>query len=122
MKSQDYLLAAKIQLTLVDPWDFVTANGSGPFTARIVQVGLDKGDNIYGLVLELDKPLSYQGQEYRHYVATARHEGKTLEDLRLGKKVGCNLAGLPVERARSGDPFDLSWWRGGSAAIADLSL
>jgi hypothetical protein len=123
MTTQSKILAIKVEIVLVDPWDFVTANGSGPFIADVIQSDRDttSGDAV-AFLLELSLPLKHQTSEYRYFIATPRHEGVTFDRLLSGATVGSNLTGIPEDRARSTNPFDLSWWRGGAAAIADVSL
>ncbi len=122
MTRQNEFTGAKVKLVLVDPWDFVTMNGSGPFTADVVQVGQDQPTGKTALLLELRSPLKYKNEEYKHFIASTRHEGASLEQMFSGTQVGCNLTGVPLERLKNENPFDLSWWRGGAAAIADVSL
>ena len=116
------LVGKKFDIVLVDPWDFVTTNGSGPFVADVIRVGHDKSTGVESLVLGLALPLKYKTEEFRYFMATTRHEGRTFQQVLSGEQVGCNLTGIPTERLQGGDLFDMSWWRGGAAAIADLSL
>jgi hypothetical protein len=122
MRNQGDFVGATLQLTLVDPWDFVTANGPGPFRARVIQVRLNKSNEVDGLVIEFDRPLSHSDQDCRHYIATARHDSAPLGELLRGGKISCNLTGMTAERGRGDNPFDVNLWRGGTAAIADVSL
>lgn len=114
-------MGKRIEVTLVDPWDFVTVNGSGPFFADVLQFGHDESTGAAAL-LEFHAPLKYHGEEFKYFVATARHEGVKFDELGTRRPIVCNLTGIPAEKASSANPFDLSWWRGGVAAIADLSL
>jgi len=100
---------------LTDPWDIVSAIGSGPFFARVV--GSEPPTQT--LLLELDPPFQYQSIECRYFVARARHEGVNLSDLN-SRTITCNMTLIPEDRARGATPFDLSWWRGGLGVIADL--
>jgi hypothetical protein len=122
MTTQSDLLVAKVDVVLVEPWDVVTVNGSGTFVADVVQIGQVKSTGTESLLIELHAALKHDRQEYKYLVATPRHVGTTFERLLSGEQVGVNLTGIPGERAKSADPFDLSWWRGGAAAIADLRL
>jgi hypothetical protein len=122
MASETNVLDKRIDITLVDPWDFVTVNGSGPFVADVLQFGHDESTRAPALLLELHVPLKCNAEECKFFVATARHNGVALEELKTGKPIVCNLTGIPAEKAKGANPFDLSWWRGGTAAIADLSL
>jgi hypothetical protein len=116
------LLDKKIDIVLVDPWDFVTVNGSGPFVADVLQFGHDSSTKTPALLLELHLPLKCAAEECKFFMATARHDGVALAELETGKRIVCNLTVIPEEKAKSPNPFDLSWWRGGTAVIADLSL
>jgi hypothetical protein len=122
MTRRDQFTGARVELTLVDPWEFVTMNGSGPFTADVLEVGQDRPTGNTALLLELHLPLRYNNEEYKHFIASTRHEGASLELLFSGIQVSCGLIAMPVERLESADPFDLSWWRGGVAAVADITL
>ena len=111
----------RVKVVLVDPWDLVTTAGSGPFGASIAKSGLNQIGRATMLV-RLDKPFMLSGDKYHYFVATARHENSSLEDLERNLTITCNLIRIPSDRAEGSNPFDLSWWRGGGAAIADLSL
>jgi len=112
----------KVDVTLVDPWDLVTVNGSGPFVADVVQFCLVEPTGATALLLELHSPLRYNAEECRYFIATTRQENVKFEDLGIGKPIACNLTGIPEGKAKSANPFDLSLWRGGATAIADLRL
>jgi hypothetical protein len=116
------MLGAKVDVVVVDPWDFVTVNSSGPLTADIVRIDEAKPTRVAALLLELATPVKYDNQAYKYFIATPRHVGTTFEQLFSETQVGVKLTGIPGERVKSADPFDLSWWRGGAAAIADLRL
>jgi hypothetical protein len=111
-----------VKLVLTDPWDLVTSAGSESRNAFVIKTGQDQNSRP-ALLLELEKPFTVSGDEYKFLVATARHDDTALRDLRKGTTVGCNLLRLPQSRAESGAPFDTSWWRGGwGAAIGDVTV
>ncbi len=58
MASETNLLEKTIDIMLVDPWDFVTVNGSGPFVADVLQFGHDASTMTPALFLELHVPSS----------------------------------------------------------------
>jgi hypothetical protein len=105
-----------VKLVVSDPWDFVSAVGSGPFEAQIVEtegaVTIDKA------LIKLAEPLDYAGNVIEYLVATPRHTNQTLDAISDGI-VHINaqwLDGPPAEWvARTAK------WRGGLALIADLS-
>jgi hypothetical protein len=106
-----------VELLLIDPWEFVSETGSGPFHAVIVDVEPDERK----MLLEVQPPLLYKSVECKYFVAVARHEGSDLLSPSSGNITTCNLTHIPPNRViKSANPFDLSWWRGGIAIIADV--
>jgi hypothetical protein len=122
MTRQKELSGAKVKLVVIDPWDFVTANGSGPFLATVLQVGRDQTTNYTALLLQVDPPFHYKGVECKYLVGSPRHEGRSIEQVFSGEQVTCSFTCIPEDRVKSSNPFDLSWWRGGPSVIADVSL
>jgi hypothetical protein len=117
-KGQEASLEGKdICLILIDPWDLVSDVGSGPFRAHVIQ---DEPSGKF-LLLELKVPFLYNAIDCRYFVAQVRHEDTDLSALIAGSTVACNLTRIPPERVgQRGTNFDLSWWRGGLRAVADL--
>src|SRR5256885_9165404 len=118
MKSNDFV-GRKVHVLVVDPWDFVTTNGSGPFPATIIRT-TNGSVGKTRLLLEFDTPISYKNQQCLYFVADTRLTDQTMDTLFSNGKVGVNLNCVPDERLKSAEPFDLSWWRGGLSLIADL--
>lgn len=113
---------AQIKCVLTEPWELVTTNGSGPFEANVLRKSADTAGRDNALLLEFSAGFKSGDTEYSYFVATTRHESTALDQLFSGARVVCNLIGIPAEKALSAHPFDLSQWRGGMAAIADLTL
>jgi len=72
--------------------------------------------------LKLGKPLCIEAKNFSHAIVSVRHEGHSLNELVEGRNVICAVTFVSDERFSEENPFDLSWWRGGNAAIADVSL
>lgn len=103
-------------LVVSDPWDFGTENGTGPFPFKIVQVGdPQKPDQRDSVLIRLLTPVQHRSKFWEFFTAAPRHVEASLADLSAGREVGWNLTGIPVQRLVA--PFDLSWWRGGGAAL-----
>ena len=45
-----------------------------------------------------------------------------LDSLAKGDVLGCSLTWVPDDKDNLDEPMDLSWWRGGAAAITDLCI
>jgi hypothetical protein len=103
-------------LVVSDPWEFGTENGTGPFSFEIVRVGDPaKPAERDSILIRLIEPVHFRSATWVFFTASPRHEGTSLADLSAGRDVGWNLTGVPADRLPS--PFDLSWWRGGGAAL-----
>ena len=74
------------------------------------------------LLARLQEPLWHEGKPITHVVVQARHESDGFRDLKPGRKFSCNVTAIPAEQAASDNPLDLSWWRGGTAAITDMAI
>lgn len=72
------------------------------------------------ILLELNEAMVKKGTVYRHIVASPRLSKDSISSLATTGSVGCALTWIPEEKYNSHAPMDLSWWRGGAAAIADL--
>jgi hypothetical protein len=103
-------------LVVSDPWEFGTENGTGPFPFEIVRVGDPaKPDERDSVLIRLLEPIRFRSTTWEFFAASPRHVGASIADLSAGRDIGWNLTGIPADRLAS--PFDLSWWRGGGAAL-----
>ena len=98
----------------------VTANDfvQQELTATIVMADTENK----AVLLSLNKPLINGGMTYRHVVASARLAKDNLDTLANEGVLGCSVTWVPENKYNRANPFDLSWWRGGGAAITDLSV
>ena len=74
------------------------------------------------ILLNLDKLLTHEGQRYQRLVASVRLARDDLDTLANAGVLGCSVTWVPDVRFNESDPFNLSWWRGGAAAITDLNM
>jgi len=74
------------------------------------------------LLLEFAPPVQVGAQAYKFAVAHPRLEGDSLAILLSKGVLGSAVTCVSNGRYDPAKPFDLSWWRGGAAVIADLSL
>ena len=84
----------------------------------IVTIGADNKT----VLLKLDVPLKYASTTYRYAVAAPRLSKDDLGVLAVDGVLGCSVTWVPDEKYNSNEPMDLSWWRGGAAAITDLCI
>lgn len=74
------------------------------------------------ILLALALPLIVANVTYSHAVISPRLAKDGIDTL-LGKGLlGCAVTWVPVARFDLNKPFDVSWWRGGGAAITDVTL
>ena len=111
-----------INVVVSDPWEFGTLHGTGPFTGKILKVGVDPSNSErQSALIQLDMPLVFEGVQCEFFVANSRHVDESLQDILNGSSVVCNLTRISQDHASSSNPLDLSWWRGGVGLICTLS-
>lgn len=86
--------------------------------SSIVTVGTDNKT----VLLKLDDPLNHTSTTYRYVVAAPRLSKDDLDVLAVERVLGCSATWVPEDKYNPNNPMDLTWWRGGAAAIADLSI
>lgn len=74
------------------------------------------------MALKLNHPAIIAGKVYTHAVVGARLASDDLSALLRKGLLGCAVTLVPEERFDPAKPFDLSWWRGGAAAITSVRL
>ena len=87
-------------------------------TAIIRAVDVD----IKSLLLEMFFQEQVDKQTCIFVIAQVRYLNNDLSNLIEGNVLHCNLTCIPSDRFNPDKPFDLSWWRGGSAMIAGVIL
>lgn len=85
--------------------------------ATIIRVS----DNMDAFLLELDQQVIANNRTYK--LAIARRRSATHSPNEIQRNCfPCNITWASETDIRYESPFDLSWWRGGAAAITDLVL
>ncbi len=85
--------------------------------------GVVVGASSDSIALSLSAPIELAGDETASYlVAAVRHENQSLSEIVPGQRVLCCITLVPKLRYNPTKPCDLSWWRGGEAAIGDVVL
>lgn len=74
------------------------------------------------LLLELESPITISGVTYSYLVASPRLSGDGVDAWSKDVPLGCAVTWVPQSVFNDQKPFDLGWWRGGAAAVADLVL
>lgn len=96
-----------------------------PWPAKIDGVILDVDETTQSILLEWKPPFTLDGPTFHHAVASVRSEGKSVRELTRTTTdgvLGVCLTCVPDDRFDVDAPFDLSWWRGGAAAIGSMRL
>ena len=94
--------------------DFVAQD----LSASIVTIDVDNKT----VLLKLDEPLNHTSTTYRYIVAAPRLSKDDLGVLIVERVLGCSVTWVPDGKYNPNDPMDLTWWRGGAAAITDLCI
>jgi len=92
------------------------------FGATVAAVIRAVDTDALSLLLELELPAQIGSRTYRFAIARPRLERDDLGTLLGSGSLGCSIVCVPHDRYDRARPFDLSWWRGGGAAIGDLVL
>ena len=74
------------------------------------------------ILIALNEPVVIGESKYERVIASARLVRDDLAALATKGTLGCGVTWIPVAKYNARRPFDLSWWRGGGAAIADVLL
>jgi hypothetical protein len=109
-----------VEITVSDPWEFVTEHGSGPFAAAVVAAAQGAGSSQDLMLLRLAVPISHGSAICEYFVAGERSDHDRLADLLRDKAINCTLTRVPPEQALTNSPVDLSWWRGGIALLGSV--
>jgi hypothetical protein len=112
------LVDRQLLIRLGDPWDLGEFLRWQPLSAIVISAKADERGGA--LLLRISNPFIYKEMRCEYFVASPRHEDSTIEDLAAGGPVLCAITRVPEDRIEAEDPFDLSWWRGGVAAIAEI--
>jgi hypothetical protein len=81
---------------------------------------IDTADQL--ILVEFLMPVRVKAETYSLAVVSPRHEGDDLRVLLQGGTMSCAVTCIPPHRYDPARPFDVSWWRGGGAAIGGLVL
>lgn len=97
--------------------------GANEFIDHDVIASISMIDKENGLMLlELDEPKVSETVMYRRAVASPRLSEEDICGLGMSGILGCSITWIPEDKYDPDNPMDLSWWRGGGAAIADLRM
>jgi hypothetical protein len=84
--------------------------------AEVMAVSVEQN----AIALRLARPLTFRDTLHSHAVAGVRYEGDSIATLCDGRPLICNVTWVPDSRFKPDAPCDVSWWRGGAAAIATV--
>src|SRR5688572_16088351 len=111
-------MAIDVSIIISDPWDLGEALAWQPLVGTVVQV-VDDDHGGRGLI-RLSTPIEYGGRFYECLIASPRHEGARLVDLRVGKEITCALIDVDAQQVASSEALDTSKWRGSLGFIGTL--
>ena len=101
---------------------FTTSPSQDLFDRDFFAVVIAARPDASTVALRLTEPFGVGATALSHAVVSPRHEGRSMNELLEGKSMLCAVTLVSDERFSEKHPFDLSWWRGGNAAIATVSL
>lgn len=80
------------------------------------------GPDSISLLLEFVPPIQIDTKTYPFAVVHPRLQRDNLGVFLTDGVLGCAVTCVPRDRYDSAKPFDMTWWRGGGATVADLLL
>ena len=95
---------------------------SKPFGEHFFAVVISVSHDASAIALLLREPFTIGNKMFSHAVASPRHQGILVSELLEEKSIPSAVTLVPDQQFSVESPFDLSWWRGGNAAIATISL
>lgn len=95
---------------------------SKPFAEHFFAVVISVSHDASAIALLLREPFTIGNKVFSHAVAAPRHQGILVSELLEEKSMLSAVTLVPDQQFSVESPFDLSWWRGGNAAIATISL
>ena len=98
----------RVAFTVSDPWDFVTACGSGPFKGVILGIRPNPRSHDTSLLVRCDLPVAYEGETILCVLIESRLAGRSLDGMSNGEDIPCNVVPIDESRASPENPFDLS--------------
>jgi hypothetical protein len=105
-----------VELRISDPWELGEYLGWRTLESLVLREDRD------AWLVELVQPFRYHDGEYRYIVVESRHQGTELSQIYGGAEISCNVTVTTAERAKSDQPCDISWWRGGHAMIGSVCI
>jgi hypothetical protein len=100
----------------------VHVRGADLFMVPVAAVIRTIDPDSKSLHLEFMPPVQIGAQTYPFAVAHPRLQRDDLDVLLRSGVLGCAITCVPQDRYDAAKPFDLSWWRGGGAVVADVVL
>jgi len=82
----------KVRISITDPWDFVTENGS--FIAGRIVGFSDRSDGSPQFRIEIARPLTQGELAVSEMFARLRHVNDTIERFSSGEEVSCNFSNV----------------------------
>jgi|HubBroStandDraft_2_1064218.scaffolds.fasta_scaffold50688_2 hypothetical protein len=103
--TEEQLTGATVGIVPIEPWDFVTENGQGPFTARVLKTTPTSGETERAVLLRLDSPLQFNGVMCKYFVGRPRHERGPATEILSNRPTAFNLTCIPEDRATERTPL-----------------
>ena len=101
----------EVVLRISDPWDLGESVGWQSYRASVLAGDKEK------VLIRLDEPFVYEGQQREYFVAASRHERHSVTDLAQGKSIFSNMVQIESDRVDFGDLLNEARWRAGTGIM-----
>jgi len=78
-----------VEVSVSDPWDWVTENGSGPFVGEVV------ANDTNHVLVRLKSPIQFADVENVFVLSSTRHAGDSYSNLKTGFSLPSNILPMP---------------------------
>lgn len=93
----DTFVGRQAEITITDPWEFMTELGTEPLTGHVV-ASEDDGERVNRLEIRLDRPIQFGGRQLQRVSAEPRYvERPTIVELRQGERVPASFEAAEEE-------------------------
>lgn len=103
-----------VTLKISDPWDLGESLGWQSYTAQVLAEDEEK------ILIRLDEPFTYKGQQREYFVAAARHQGDSIAQLAKGKPLFSTMSQIYSDGIKPDDLLNEEGWKVGIGLIGEL--
>lgn len=107
----------QFELSVSDPWDFVTNYGAGPFR----MLGIAISDDQRSMLVRLAPTLTIESDILEYFLVQMRYDKSQIE-LSMNSVMHCNVIHIETGKVDFNNLNQMNKWRGGMMLIGGVRL